>query len=98
MKRTKVSKFYVQVNNWSRNRLVELRSKDVAMEVARINCSHCPTCSNRMDTVASRVHRAGLVVKWEQRGGGRMIVIPLPKNTDPVQHLSEVLELSIRRY
>jgi D-arabinose 1-dehydrogenase-like Zn-dependent alcohol dehydrogenase len=76
---------------------VENRGNAVAMEIARINCSHCSTCSRRMETVTSLVHRAGLVVGWEQRGGGYFIVIPNPQGLDPIQHLRTILGLHIKR-
>jgi len=85
----------VVVENWARERLVENRGNVVAMEIARISCSHCSICSQRMDTVASRVHRAGLKVEWERREGGYLIVVPLPTGKDPVRHLNEVLALGI---
>lgn len=87
----------VVVENWSRPRLVENRFRTVALEVARINCSHCSTCSRRMETVTSRVHMAGLKVDWERRNGGWLIVIPLPVDKDPVVHLSRMLGLGISR-
>ena len=85
----------VVVMDWDRPRLVEDRGNAVAMEVARIECSHCATCSRRMDTVTSRVHSAGLKVEWERREGGYLIVIPLPDGKDPVTHLTKVLGLRI---
>lgn len=97
MSKTLESRFYVEVSGWSRDRLVEVRGEKVAMEIARISCSHCSTCSDRMNTVTSRIHRAGLNVEWEQREGGKMIVITLPKATDPVEHLRNVLGLRISR-
>lgn len=90
-------RYYVEVEGWSRNRLVEVRDGKVAMEIARVNCSHCSTCSRRMETVTKRVHQAGLNVDWERREGGYLIVIPLPEGNDPTQHLREVLNLRISR-
>jgi len=91
------SSCYVDVSGWSRERLVEFRENAVAMEIARTSCSHCATCSERMETVSRRVHQAGLIVDWEQRGGGQLIVIPLPKDTDPIEYLRKVLGLRITR-
>ncbi|MCX6712824.1 MAG: hypothetical protein NTY66_01300 [Candidatus Vogelbacteria bacterium] len=93
-----VKSLRVVVEDWSRSRLVENRGDSVAMEVARFSCSHCPTCSNRMDMVSSRVHRHGLAVRWENVRGGRFIVLSLPKGTNPVRHLAKVLELNIREH
>ena len=87
----------VRVGDWSRTRQVENRGNAVAMEIARINCSHCSTCSQRMDAVTSRVHRAGLNVDWERRGGGDFIVVPNPEKADPVKHLRKVLGLRLSR-
>lgn len=92
-----IEQFSVSVYSWSRTRTVEVRGDKVAMEIARFSCSHCATCSRRMDTVSSCVHQHGLTVEWEQVRGGYFIVIPLPEGADPVQHLAEVLCLSIRR-
>ena len=92
-----IAEEYVRVSGWNRLRLVENRGNEVAMEVARINCSHCSTCSRRMNTVTGNVHSAGLLVKWEDRRGGKIIVIPLPKGFDPVEHLRNVLKLNIYR-
>lgn len=86
----------VSVDGWSRSRTVEVRGNKVAMEIARVSCSHCATCSRRMDTITGQVHRAGLEVEWERVGGGHFIVIPLPKNANPVRHLAKVLDLCIR--
>jgi hypothetical protein len=89
--------WYVSVEDWSRNRLVEFRKGAIAMEIARISCSHCSTCSKRMETVSRRVHDAGLKVDWERRDGGCLIGIPLPKTADPIEHLRKVLGLRITR-
>ena len=92
-----ISDEVVRVAGWSRTRLVENRGDAVAMEIARISCSHCATCSRRMDAVTGRVHGAGLNVQWERRGGGYFIVLPLPDGADPVAHLRQVLGLAISR-
>ena len=92
-----VMNIVVKVRDWSRPRLVENRGNAVAMEVARISCSHCSTCSSRIETVAARVHFAGIRVKWERRKGGQLIVIPLPKGKDPITHLNKLLKLGIKR-
>jgi hypothetical protein len=97
MNQTKESRYYVDVCGWRRERLVEVRGNTVAMEIARIACSHCAVCSGRMETVINNVKKAGLNVNWERREGGQMIVLPLPENTDPVEYLRNVLSLSINR-
>ncbi len=92
-----ISSDVVRVDGWSRTRRIEHRGDEVAMEIARVDCSHCATCSKRMDTVTSNVHRAGILAKWERVGGGHFIIIPLPPSADPIRHLAKTLKLTISR-
>lgn len=73
----KMSKqFRVRIGGWSNSRLVVLEKEQVTMEVARINCSHCATCSARMHYVNARLRGDE---KMSYQGGGVLVTLPYPK-------------------
>lgn len=67
---------WVAVSGWQRHRQVVLRDNTVEMMIALINCSHCATCSGRMDRVRAAV--AGKEARWRREEGGYWIVLPYP--------------------
>jgi len=89
--------FRARVGGWSYPRLVTLEKGRVAMEVARINCSHCVTCRGRMNYVQSRLRGEGETI---YAGGGVLIQLDYPKGRDRnlisiTQFLSEKFGLQI---
>lgn len=67
--------FNAWVGGWSRSRQVVLAKREITLEVARINCSHCPTCRGRLDYVQSRLNGEG---KQTYEGGGVLVTLPYP--------------------
>jgi len=97
VKNSPSGEFLVYVDDWSFHRLVQYRDGRVSLEIARMDCSHCGTCSDRMESTTARVRAAGLQVDWQRVGGGYMISIPLPDEVDPVDHLSAILGLPVSK-
>ncbi len=67
--------FRAKVGGWMYPRLVVLEKGQVTMEVARISCSHCPTCSGRINYVQNRLNGEG---KLAYQGGGVLVTLPYP--------------------
>lgn len=69
-------RFRVRVGNWSCSRLVTVEKGLVSFEVARIECSDCPTCRQRLHFVGERF---GPEVMRSYVGGGVLYTVPLPE-------------------
>jgi len=67
--------FWVRVGDWRCARQVTVQSGQVSFEVARINCSHCPTCSSRLHFVGNRFGDSAV---RSYVGGGVIFTMPLP--------------------
>ena len=85
----------LRVAGWTYPRHAFVRDSHILMEVARIDCSHCTTCSHRMDVVASRLRDAGVDGSWERESGGYYLSVPYDRKVAPARFLSELLKLSI---
>ncbi len=69
-------RLWVRVSGWQRHREVILRENSVEMMIALINCSHCATCSRRIETVNAVLE--GKESQWRREGGGYHVVLPYP--------------------
>lgn len=65
----------VHVSGWSYNRHVVVRDNEVAMEIARTHCSHCPTCRSRIAHCEQALGTRKF--KRQSAGGGEYFVLPL---------------------
>jgi len=68
--------FRVRVAGWQNSRQVSFRGNSVAMEVARISCSHCATCAGRIHYVENALRGEG---KRDYVGGGVIVSLPYPE-------------------
>lgn len=76
MEATQEQRLWVSVRGWQRHREVILRENSVEMMIALINCSHCATCSQRIECVRAAVE--GKEAQWRREGGGYYVVLPYP--------------------
>jgi hypothetical protein len=67
--------FNIWVAGWSRTREVTVENGEIALEVARISCSHCATCSGRLQAIRQRVGRES---REDYRGGGVLVILSYP--------------------
>lgn len=70
------TRLWVAVSGWQRHREVILRESTVEMMIALTACSHCATCSRRIDAVSAAVE--GKEAQWRREGGGYYVVLPYP--------------------
>ena len=66
----------VRVSGWSCSRHVVVRKDEVAMEIARTHCSHCPTCRARIVRVEQSLQ--GRQFSRQSVGGGEYFILSLP--------------------
>jgi len=68
-------RFYLRVEGWRYARHAMIRANTLFMEVARVACSHCPTCSHRIQTVESRLRSAGVPWRFVHLDGGMYLAV-----------------------
>jgi|GEM_PF-4912536 hypothetical protein len=69
--------FRVWVGGWRNSRQVSFDRDKVAIEVARISCSHCTTCSGRIHYVENALRGEG---ERSYVGGGVIVSLPYPES------------------
>lgn len=87
----------LQVDNWRYPRQAFFEGKTLKMEVARVACRHCSTCSRRVDAVESRLQGTNVAWRWETAQGGLYLAVELPEGAGETHtRLSQLLGLPIR--
>jgi len=88
----------VRVAGWRYARHVVIGDGNVAMEIARTHCSHCPTCAARIRHCQSAL--SGKQFERQSAGGGEYFVLPYPAEADRAPEsvaafLAESMQLSV---
>ena len=65
----------LRVDGWRYARHAMVRGNTLLMEVAREACSHCPTCSRRIQTIESRLKGAGTPWRFVFLNGGQYLAV-----------------------
>ncbi len=85
----------LNVAGWTYPRHAYVADNHLFFEVARINCSHCATCSRRMSAAESSLSHAGVASSWHRKGGGYYLSVPYDQEREPAEFLSDLLGLTI---
>ena len=89
-------KFRLYVSGWRYSRRAMVRGNTLFMEIALSSCSHCPTCSNRIRTVESRLQGSDTLWKFQHFDGGLYLVVaPKQMPADVGNYMSDLLGLRI---
>lgn len=86
----------LRVEGWANSRHAMVRGNTLYMEVARVACNHCPTCSFRIRTIESRLQ--GSATPWRfvfMDGGQYLAVEPEQVPTSVGRFLTNLLGLRI---
>ncbi|OGN33188.1 MAG: hypothetical protein A3F98_03915 [Candidatus Yanofskybacteria bacterium RIFCSPLOWO2_12_FULL_41_8] len=67
--------FRLRVEGWRYSRHAMIQANTLLMEVARMACSHCPTCSNRIRTLESRLQGNGTSWRFVNLNGGVYLAV-----------------------
>lgn len=87
---------YLKVAGWRFPRYAVIEGNTLMMEVAREACRHCPTCSERVRMVESRLRGTGANWRWQSAGNGLHLAVELPAETVKVDnYLSQLLGVPI---
>ena len=65
----------LRVEGWSNSRHAVVRGNTLMIEVARVRCNHCPTCSHRIQTIESRLRGAGTPWRFVNLNGGTYLAV-----------------------
>ncbi len=89
----------LQVAGWTYPRHTYREGNALKMEVARVSCRHCPTCSRRVEMVGKRMQGTSAEWHWETAQGGLYLAIKLPEMEVEVdRYLGSLLGLRISQY
>lgn len=87
---------HLRVEGWRYARHAMIQANTLYMEVARISCNHCPTCSNRIRTIESRLQGADTPWRFVFLNGGQYLAVePKQMPTSVGGFLSSLLGLQI---
>ncbi|OGF74826.1 hypothetical protein A3J56_02605 [Candidatus Giovannonibacteria bacterium RIFCSPHIGHO2_02_FULL_46_20] len=87
----------LQVANWRYPRHAFFEGNTLKMEVARVVCQHCSTCSRRVETVESQLKGTNVAWRWETANGGLYLAVELPDGAGETHaRLGSLLGLPIR--